>query len=233
MNLALLIVMLLRSAQLLLLGVGTGPTGINPVAVCTGTPGSGGGATSACNMSGATTLMICAASDGGIASFTFADSSLNSYTSIPPNTVYAISQCAYADSPTVSSSMTGSALAVNSYPVVTFWGFSGTANPSYDSVHSACSNNFDAVTSFHPGPVTTVQNGSLLIAPIAFTNNGSTGFSISGGFTLDATFLYNPGVNYAGASAHLIQATAGSTDPVYSWSGANDGNGCLLTFKHP
>lgn len=75
--------------------------------------------------------------------------------------------------------------------------------------------NYTTGTSLSLPALTPATDNSLIIAAIT---NGNDILGISGGFTMNDNVLFNPGINYGGAGAYLIQESASSVAPIWNLS---------------
>jgi hypothetical protein len=90
-----------------------------------------------------------------------------------------------------------------------------------------------AGTSIQPGPINPTQNNELLIS--CLTNSGDasdTSRSIDGGFTISGQLGYDePTYSSAIAGAYLVQTTAATSNPTWSYFVNNTANAVIASFK--
>lgn len=187
------------------------------------------------NMTGADTFfMIISQSDGaGADPVSISDSSSNSYTKILRATNSGDSDVGLwrASSATAGSSMTftvgGSGIAY-CFGIIVL-GFSGGHASPDDLTRS---NSADAVVTLAAGSssLTPSENNELVIAGLSFVTAGDT-VTINGGFSTVFKQDAITNVTYGFASSYLIQTTATSANPSFSWNTSGNPTTLLASFK--
>jgi len=164
------------------------------------------------------------------ATLTVSDSKGNTYTAL---TSYQASGMAgirwyYCLAPTVGSGHTFTIAGTGVYPTITAMGFSGVKTSSpFDAENGATGANG---TSRQPGSVTPAENGSLIIAGMAF-NGAVTSPSVNSSMTLQENAPYLAS-NYMGAlAAYYIQPTATAINPTFSWTTSVNNSSAICVFK--
>lgn len=164
---------------------------------------------------------------------TVQDSKSNSYA---PLTAYTgssvgdfVARVWYALAPIVGAAHNATATSVgtNQYPVIELATFSGV--DSYESENG----NFDngVVTSLTTGSVTPTTNGSLIITCVHNRGLGSAQtFAINNGFTILDQFPGGGAYNST-AFAYLIQTSAASVNPTWSWTNLDSSVAAIAVFK--
>lgn len=115
---------------------------------------------------------------------------------------------------------------LTTYGTICVAAFSG--GPSADSLDQQNSGGATA-TSVATGSVLPTQNGELLIAILGFDNADTV--AINSGFTITNQVPLVAAQHSGGAMAYLIQTTAASVNPLWSWTNSTDGAARIATFK--
>lgn len=89
----------------------------------------------------------------------------------------------------------------------------------------------NVVSSVQPGNVTPGQDNEVVITYCGAGAITTSSFSIDSGYAITDQMLFNPGVQYAMALAYLIQTTAGTTNPTWSFAAGNTVGASIATFK--
>lgn len=88
------------------------------------------------------------------------------------------------------------------------------------------------LTSEQVGPLVPSQDNDLIVSMLSGSTTGTSGYTIDSGFTQADTSTANAGSTcMGGACAYLIQTTAGSVSPTWSWTGAASSALALAAFK--
>jgi hypothetical protein len=203
-----------------------------PVRVVTQNLGFNGGTTSPTDTTGANLLVACVSHWGYKEAPELSDSKGNSWT-IAASSSGAIDgwiKLYYSVPTQVGSNHTFTLNGSESMPSISVMAWAGaTASPLDGS-----SGRFAAGTSIQPGSVTPSEDNELLIS--CLTNTGDTSSSsrsINGGFTIAGQVGENADVPYSTsvASAYLVQTTAASANPTWSYSVDRWANAAIATFR--
>jgi hypothetical protein len=136
----------------------------------------------------------------------------------------------YAWAPTVGASHTVT-VNVNDYLGVTFTAFAGirTSSNPLGATQNGALITATAVTTMSAGSVTPSQAGTLVFANLG-TGDGTSTFTIGGGFTVIDQVPWVSGTNESNASAYLVQGVASAVNPVWNWSTANVATATIAYF---
>lgn len=182
--------------------------------------------TSGINTTGANLIVIVCF---GNASTTPSDSNSNTWTGLTAQSGSTVTcRIWYCYNPVVGSghTFTRAGSAFNGLAVAAF---SGAASSPFDAENGT--SDFDGDGSTAPGSVSPSVNNELVIAGIAFGGN-TTYSGINSSYTTAASLNSVSGVNYGGALAYLIQGTAASTNPSFTYTvGSTDVAACIASFK--
>ncbi len=137
----------------------------------------------------------------------------------------------YAIAPVTTSNMTFSTLS-GAYVTLFVQGFSGTATSPLACVYDTSNGQYcgDSVTTCQPGAITPAGTGELLIS-VASSQNNITGLSINDSFTL---LGFEPSAsNSAAGNAYLVDSSASSINPTWSWTSGAQLMGAGITAYKP
>ena len=178
--------------------------------------------------SGATLLVMSCSWLSG-ASITASDNKSNTWTPLTQQTGgVAVFQIFYVNSasPTVGAAHTFACDGTDSYPVVAFIAASGTHATPFDQQGG---NSTASASSLAAGSVTPTQDNEIVI--VGITIDSGTTLTINGGFTTAFTYDFMGGTSMGGGLAYLIQTTATSANPTWSWSGTAAAATASSSFK--
>lgn len=181
-------------------------------------PGSGGGTTSGIDTTGADLIVFGACTFSG-ADDIDSDSEGNTWTPLnnvgPDNDINVRSN--YVVSPNVGASHTFTYTESNSFPTLIPTAWSGVDTADALEAQAAGAQN-NGVESIQPGSITPANDGVLILTFISFENDPGN-ISVDSGFTILESLPGAGGVAVAGAVAYLIQSSAASVNPTWSWDG--------------
>ena len=105
--------------------------------------------------------------------------------------------------------------------------FSGTHATPYTGQEASNTAAADNVT---PGTITPSENNCVVVTGIGFNDNKT--FSITGGWTIEDQEDYTGGLHFGGGIAYIIQTTAASASPNWSFVGGSaDLSSTMAVFK--
>jgi hypothetical protein len=115
------------------------------------------------------------------------------------------------------------------YPTIYVQAWSGSDLTAPFDVENGASG--AAISSLATGSVTPNQANSLLLAA---TNPWTVSISsIDSSFTIDDSRAYNPGFEFAGAVAYLVQGSAAAVNPTFTYSGSTAGAAAVIAAFKP
>jgi hypothetical protein len=188
--------------------------------------------TAAIDTSGATLLVMGLGSWGAQPEASVSDSKGNTW--VPLDQAQVIGhrrvRLFYATNVSVGSGHTFTAAGTSSLPCIGVYALAGAhASAPFDQQNSAGSG---GVTSLQTGSVTPSEDDEIIMSAFEREEDTDT-FSIDQGFTI----LLNeppdaPAFNHLGlVMAYLIQTTAGSVNPTWSWQNSHNAVAVIATFK--
>ena len=189
--------------------------------------------TPALNCTGATLLIV------GVSAYnqfpTVSDSKGNTWTSAVSNSANSPNLAAiyyvYVNASQVSASQTFTITdGSNNYSNEFAACFSGAKSSPLDQTNNAFvgAGNF----SVQPGSITPTVNGELLLT--ALDNATGPAATINSGFTVTNAVAYGGGgTSNAGGMAYLVQGTAASINPTWSWGGVGDAGTTVIASFLP
>ena len=183
--------------------------------------------TAAVDMTGATLLVVGAAGDTSGATFTFSDSSSNTWTKgtlLNDSSEPAALQLAYAVNPTVTASQTFTVQASAGSVVVMALGFSGTLTTAsvFDAQNTHTT--LHATTTGTPGSVTPAQSGEVFVT---FTTNQDAPSAISIGSSFNITDSSTSSSFNVGSAAYLVNSGSSAQNPTWTYTGNANTNDIL------
>jgi hypothetical protein len=183
--------------------------------------------TGAINTTGADLIVLALAYDSAS---TASDSKGNTWTFVGSYNTGAgqIIALYYCQNPTVGSGHTFSGSL--SYGAVAVSAFSGSTSSPYDVKNGTAMGS--SGTSVATGSITPSQDNELCVAAIAL-GGSSASASINGSFTIGTSLNATSGVNYGVGLAYLVQTTAASANPTWSWTNAATNVAMIASFKSP
>ena len=202
-----------------------------PLATVTAKLGFNGGTSGSINATGANLLVACVSWHATGPVPTFSDSKGNPWTQAVESRefldyyirLYYSVPTAVGSGHTFTAAGPGSMASIN----VTAWS-GATASPLDQTAGEGVGG-----TTIQPGPVTPTQNDELLISCLTNTGDTSnTSRSINGGFTISGQIgadhtIYSTSI----AGAYLVQTTAATANPTWSYPVDNTANAVIATFK--
>lgn len=181
--------------------------------------------TSSINTSGAD-LLVAVVSDAADGS-TLSDSKSNTWTKLTPHTFGTNCVIYYAKNATVGSGHTFTLGGTATTPTlsVSAWSGSDTSAP-FDQQNGAVA---AGATSLQTGSVTPTTGNQLIIAGL--TGDANVTRAIDSGFTILDQVGHSGFGFSAAAHAYLIQGTAAAVNPTWSWTGSENTEAAIATFK--
>lgn len=153
------------------------------------------------------------------------DSKSNSYTGLTTQNIGdGRVRLWYKLAPTVGTGHTFGLSQASSFASLSGAAFSGVA--SYDSENGATA---ASVTTLQTGAVT-VAVGDLVVTAIS-GSNAATSYVVPTGYTLVGTATDHTGVSLSGAAAYKIITVAGTENPTWNWTGADNASAAIAVFK--
>lgn len=187
-----------------------------PVAHTVKSSGNGNQVTTdAIDTTGADLIVVAVGGYNGGGANTLTDSKSNSWTKLTEYVVSTGGQVAlfYCQAPTVGSGHTFTGAPVfNSYMVVSVSAWSGSVSTPFDAENGASGS---TVTTLQPGAVSPGADNELVITAVVWQFLSST-MSINGGFSISDQVDFN--TSFGGAMAYLVQTTAASANPTWTFS---------------
>lgn len=187
-----------------------------------GAPGGGPFTTSAIDTTGANLICVYVSSDTG-SSTGMSDSQGNTYTALTTHgtTNPNAARLYYCLSPTVGTSHTFT-YGSTGFPSILVQAFSGV-----DSFDSQNGSSATSISTLQTGSVTPPANGCLVV-----TGTGSQIIpsSINSGFTITDSIQIGGGIHYAGGMAYLIQTSAASVNPTWTYSSSTNAGASIAVF---
>lgn len=187
--------------------------------------------TGAIDTTGATLLVVGVAYYDLGAAPTLTDSKSNSWNGLtiqdvdngqPALRIY------YAENPTVGSGHTFTLTGSAAFPSVAAIAYSGAATSSpADQQNGAAETG--TVTSLQPGSVTPSEDNEVVVTVLGI-DDGGTSQTINGGFTIQESVDFGPGVHFGIRLADLIQTTATAANPTWSWTSVDQATAAIATF---
>lgn len=115
------------------------------------------------------------------------------------------------------------------YQGTSFSTWSGASVSPFDVENGATGS---SIASLATGSVSPSEDNCLIVSMVA--HEDGSGISIDSGFTLIDTIAYSSGANEGTSLAYLIQTTASSVNPTWSWSsGPTYAATAIAVFKGP
>lgn len=187
-----------------------------------GAPGGGPFTTSAIDTTGADLICVYVSSDTG-SSTGMSDSNGNTYTAL---TVHGTTnpnnpRLYYCLAPTVGTGHTFT-YGSTGFPSILVQAFSGVA--SFDSQNGSGST---GISTLQTGSVTPPTAGCLIVTGTGSQNIPS---SINSGFTISDSIQIGGGVHYAAGMAYLIQTSAASVNPTWTFSATTNAGSSIAVF---
>jgi hypothetical protein len=182
--------------------------------------------TSGVDTTGATFIVISAASYIPGGAVTISDSKGNTYTALTARSSAALTnRLYYCAAPIVGSGHTFTVSGTSVYPTIAAAAFAGLASSPLDQ--QTGSNNASG-TSAATGSITAATNNALLIAGLA-VNNG-TSITINSGFT-SVVVDYAGGLHFGGGLGYKIKTASGAENPTWSWTSSGENCESLASFN--
>lgn len=116
----------------------------------------------------------------------------------------------------------------NSYQTIFVCGWSGVANATVDQSTGTTSGS--GLTTLSSGAVTPSENNELVLSGAAFSGV-ITSVTVNGGFSSPPLTDGANVTNTVGGISYLIQTSAASANPAWSWTGSQRPSVNILTFK--
>lgn len=190
---------------------------------------SHGFTTGSIDTTGCNFLIVGVVLGGGVSAGTLTDSKSNTWTGLTQATggfSDRYSQFFYCESPTVGSGHTFSISGTSNFPSLTIAGFSGVGTSSFDVQNN---NPGGVSTSVTTGSVTPSVDNELLVAMLNYDDTVSA--TVDSGFTITDDITNGSFGHTNNAMAYLVETTATTKNPTFSWTNANRGMGTIATFK--
>lgn len=147
---------------------------------------------------------------------TLSDSKGNTWTPLTDRAQAAVSaQIFYCENPVVGSGHTFQySGGGNYYPSIFVSAWSGSkASSAFDAENGATA----ASGPLSTGSITPAEDNELIITALGCNNFPSTAITVNGGFTVTDTIETVAGVHFGGGMAYLVQTSASSANPQWSW----------------
>ena len=186
-------------------------------------PGADGGTTAGINTTDAN-LIVIGINGLNVGSSTLpTDSNSNTWTplTLRSHSGY-LSRLFYSLNPQVGANHTFTFTEASSFPLITAVAYSGVR--SYDQENGAAS---ASATSIATGAIIPPVDGALFVTSCCTFGSAH---SINLGFTLRQHNNSQSGVNMGGGIADIIQTTAASLSPTWSWTTATSNSAVIATF---
>lgn len=177
--------------------------------------------------------LLVAMTSGYLGNPTLTDSYGNTWTALTAvsNGSGASVRLLYCANPSVGSGHTFTAAKSGGYPAVAVQAWSGSAASPFDQENGAVSS---GTSSQATGSVTPSEDNELLVTGATASTSGFNISSVDSGFT--TTDIIQPGfgdssATYGMALAYLVQTTAASKNPTWTYSGTHNPTAVVATFK--
>jgi hypothetical protein len=193
--------------------------------------GATGGDSTAINTTGADLLVVVASWYAGVGDPTLTDSKSNTWTALTRREGaapgYATTRMYWCVPSSVGSGHTFTLSGADTYCTISVNAFSGAHASPYEAENGSITGGINQAA----GSVTPTEDNCLVVTGMCAPETLGAVPSVSG-YTSDAT-NYVGATSMAGGIAHLIQTTAGATNPLWEWSGSPDtgSSAAVAVFK--
>lgn len=186
--------------------------------------GTSGGTSGSLDTTGATLLIVVAASGGAV---TVSDSKSNSWTGLTVRGSAPQTRIFYAANPTVGA---GHIFTISgSLSAGSVLAFSGVVQATPFEVENGASTS--AIT-IQPGSVTPAESGALIVTSLgAQSGFVNSALAIDSGFTRTDYQVFISGNSYGTAAAYLVQGAAAAVNPIWTGAASNTVASAIAVFK--
>lgn len=194
-------------------------------------PGADGGTSASIDTSGANFLVLVVCADATEAATTPSDSKGNTWSTLTAQNATVGVCIHYVENPTVGTLHTFTYSDLGSNPWFAAMAFSGLETTGVFEEENGAATVITS-TSYQPGAVVPDADGALVITGVstAHSSAGVPTYSVDSGFTIEQQEPKSA-TNRPGGAAYLIQGTAASVNPTWSWSVNNARAAVIAVFK--
>jgi hypothetical protein len=174
--------------------------------------------TAALDTTSANLIVVAVSWHGSVSEGTLSDSQSNTgwdASTLATATSAMKAKLYFKAAPTTNASHTFTYTTSGGYPSIYVATFSGVHATPYTSQESS---NTASANSGSPGAITPSENNCLLVSAYGYLEDVATLSIPTSGWTIAEQLQYVGGTYFGGAIAYNIQATAGSTNPVWTLS---------------